>query len=135
MAGVLDTARKNWRATEDELTNSGNQNIPLHVRRAPCRIAVAFRGVALGWPPAPALFRCRGIFIEPHRGTSMQPLGYVQFTDSVKRPVYELHSRQYIERGDSEPIFGCWFIQREEWDVIFEREEADEPAIVQANPP
>jgi hypothetical protein len=47
----------------------------------------------------------------------MQPLAYVWFTDGVKRPVYELAGHQYVEDDDGEPIFGVWFIAREECDT------------------
>ena len=58
----------------------------------------------------------------------MQPLAYVEFTDHVRRPVFELAGRQTVEDDDGEPIFGVWYVPREDWEGLF----GEQPIIIEA---
>ena len=43
---------------------------------------------------------------------------YTRFTDGQRRPVYETPDmRQYVIDDDGEPVYGVWFIPRDQADV------------------
>jgi hypothetical protein len=43
---------------------------------------------------------------------------YTAFNDGPMRPVYEQHDgRQYVIDDDGEPVYGVWYIPREEADL------------------
>jgi hypothetical protein len=44
-------------------------------------------------------------------------VAYVEFVDGIRREVFEEpDGRQYVLDGDDQPIYGIWFIPREECD-------------------
>jgi hypothetical protein len=47
-----------------------------------------------------------------------EPVAYIEFTDGLRRPVFEEpDGRQYVLDDDGEPVYGVWFIPREECDL------------------
>ncbi len=55
-----------------------------------------------------------------------------KLTDGVWRPVYETpEGRQYVVDDNVKPVFGVWYIPREERDATF----ADRPVIVEPDSP
>jgi hypothetical protein len=52
-----------------------------------------------------------------------EPICFTEFTDGLTRPVFEDAHGQYVLDDEGEPVYGVWFIPREE---------ADLPLIVEA---
>ena len=67
-------------------------------------------------------------------GDAMQPLGWVEFTDGIKRPLFEMHGKQYVE-VEGQPVFGVWLVDRADWEsTLPHRDEADRPIVVEREP-
>ncbi|HLW66473.1 MAG TPA: hypothetical protein VKS79_14255 [Gemmataceae bacterium] len=58
-----------------------------------------------------------------------QPIASAQFADGACRLVYEDAHGQYVMDDGGEPIYGVWFVPREELEAMF----ADQPIIVSSN--
>ncbi len=70
------------------------------------------------------------------KGTIMQPIAYVRFTDSVWRRVYELPDRrQCVEDNDGCSTAGYWYMPREEWGAMFAEPIVDEAPAPRDLPP
>jgi hypothetical protein len=46
-----------------------------------------------------------------------EPVAYVEFIAGVRLPVFDDGKRQYVLDDDGEPIYGVWYIPRDECDV------------------
>lgn len=46
------------------------------------------------------------------------PICYTLFTDGLMRPVFEgARGRQYVIDDDGEPVYGLWFVPRDQCDL------------------
>jgi len=55
----------------------------------------------------------------------MDPIVFIEFTDGIERPGWQFHGRQYVIDHDGQPVYGVWYI---------DRDETPAPIIVQAGP-
>ena len=55
-----------------------------------------------------------------------QPIASVEFSDGTTRLVYEDAHGQYVMDDQGEPIYGVWYVPREELDAMF----GERPIIV-----
>ena len=47
-----------------------------------------------------------------------EPIATIKFADGIERPVYDDgEGSQYILDGNGKPVYGVWFIPRDEPDV------------------
>ena len=60
---------------------------------------------------------------------AVEPVAHVRFADGPMRPVFEAKDRQFVIDDDGNPVYGVWYIPRDDCEVpIIAQAGANQPA-------